>query len=70
MRKKLKATSARYYPAKKENLTVSIRIPDTLKIELEKLTNELGRGFSDFLQEGLDEWAKVNRDYLVTKKKA
>jgi predicted transcriptional regulator len=47
----------RHYRAKKDNVTVSIRIPDSLKGKLEALAEEHGRGFSDFVQEGLDQWA-------------
>lgn len=45
---------------KGEKITVSIRLPEELKRELEKLAEESGRGFSDFLQEGLDQWATLN----------
>jgi predicted DNA-binding protein len=64
----MKPITKRNYKVKKENITVSIRLPDTLKEELEKLAEEYGRGFSDFVQEGLDRWAKVSRDSLKSKK--
>jgi predicted transcriptional regulator len=58
----MKPISKRNYPVSKENITVSIRLPDTLKKELETLAEEYGRGFSDFIQEGLDQWAKLHRN--------
>ena len=60
----MKPASKRNYKVKDENLTVSIRIPDTLKKELEKLAHEFGLGFSEFVQDGLDQWAKINRDSI------
>ena len=63
----MKTVSKRNYRQKKGNLTVSIRLPDTLKDELENLAKEYGRGFSDFVQEGLDQWAKISRDSLKDK---
>lgn len=60
----MKPVSKRNYKAKNKNVTVSIRIPDTLKKELESLAKETGRGFSEFVQDGLDQWAKINRDSL------
>ena len=45
-------------------MTVSIRMPDTLKEELDSLARESGRGFSEFVQDGLDQWAKINRNAL------
>lgn len=58
----MKALSKRNYKAVKDNVTVSIRLPDTLKRELDALAEEYGRSFSDFVQEGLDQWAKLHRD--------
>jgi predicted DNA-binding protein len=46
---------------KGEKVTVSIRLPEELKRELEKLAEQTGRGFSDFVQEGLDQWAALHR---------
>ena len=57
----MKPITKRNYKAKKENVTVSIRLPDSLKEELEQLAKEYGRGFSDFVQEGLDQWASLHR---------
>ena len=65
----MKPIEKRNYKAAKENLTVSIRLPDTLKLELETLAVRYGRGFSDFVQEGLDQWAKLHRDKLRAEKK-
>jgi predicted DNA-binding protein len=42
-------------------LTISIRLPEELKTELEGLADQTGRGFSDFFQEGLDQWAALNK---------
>jgi predicted DNA-binding protein len=53
---------------KGEKVTVSIRLPEELKRELEKLSDELGRGFSDFVQEGLDQWAILHRTEQRKKK--
>ncbi len=61
----MKPASKRNYKIKSGNVTVSIRIPDTLKKELEKLATEFGLGFSEFIQDGLDQWAKINRDSLT-----
>lgn len=49
--------------------TVSIRLPESLKAELERISNELGRGFSDFIQEGLDQWATLHRQEMEKSKK-
>ena len=57
----MKPIAKRNYKAKKTNVTVSIRLPDTLKDDLERLASEYGRGFSDFVQEGLDQWAALHR---------
>lgn len=43
-----------------DKITVSIRMPKSLKDQLEKLAEEHGRGFSDFVQEGLDQWATAH----------
>jgi predicted DNA-binding protein len=59
----MKPVSKRQY-VKGDKVTVSIRLPQELKQELEKLADYLGRGFSDFLQEGLDQWASVHRKKL------
>lgn len=45
----------RYIKGKK--LTVSLRMPEELKKKLEQLAKQRGHGFSDFIQEGLDQWA-------------
>lgn len=42
-------------------VTVSIRLPQELKNELERQAQLTGRGFSDFIQEGLDQWADLNK---------
>ena len=34
------------------------------KDEIDDLAKELGRTFSDVVQEGLDQWAKIQRDEL------
>lgn len=57
----MKPIAKRHYKAKVKNVTVSVRIPDTLKKELESLAKEYGRGFSDFIQEGLDQWASLHK---------
>ncbi len=46
---------------KGEKITVSIRLPEELKGELERLAELTGRGFSEFVQEGLDQWAYEHR---------
>lgn len=38
-----------------------MRLPEELKKELERLAEQAGRGFSDFVQEGLDQWAALNK---------
>jgi len=58
----MKPISKRHFKVDKENVTVSIRIPDALKAELDRLAKEYGRGFSDFIQEGLDQWAKIHSE--------
>lgn len=45
---------------KGEKVTVSIRLPEELKKELDRLADQSGRGFSDFVQEGLDQWAWIH----------
>lgn len=65
----MRPANIRHYKAKNEKLTVSIRLPDTLKDELEKLAEEYGYGFSEFIQDGLDQWAKLNRERLNAEKK-
>lgn len=52
---------------KGDKVTVSIRLPESLKNELERIANEAGRGFSDFVQEGLDQWAALNKRALSKK---
>ena len=42
---------------KGEKVTVSIRLPEELKNKLEKIAKDRGHGFSEFVQEGLDQWA-------------
>lgn len=56
----MKPVTKRHF-IKGEKVTVSIRLPEELKRELEQLAEQAGRGFSDFLQEGLDQWALVNK---------
>ncbi len=56
----MKPVSKRHF-VKGDKVTVSIRLPSSLKKELEKLASETGRGFSDFIQEGLDQWARVHQ---------
>jgi len=56
----MKPVSKRHF-IKGEKVTVSIRLPEELKRELEKLAEQTGRGFSDFVQEGLDQWAALHR---------
>lgn len=63
----MKTVSKRHF-IKGEKLTVSIRMPEELKVELEKLAELSGRGFSDFVQEGLDQWAFLNKKALNSKK--
>ena len=46
---------------KGDKVTVSIRLPEELKKELERLADQTGRGFSDFVQEGLDQWAILHK---------
>lgn len=57
--KNFKIVPKRHY-VKGDKITVSIRLPDELKRELEKLAEQRGRGFSDFVQEGLDQWAAAH----------
>ncbi|MGE0761866.1 MAG: ribbon-helix-helix protein, CopG family [Bdellovibrionales bacterium] len=56
----MKPVTKRHF-IKGDKVTVSIRLPEELKKELERLAEQSGRGFSDFVQEGLDQWAQVNR---------
>lgn len=42
---------------KGKKITVSLRMPEELKKKLESLAKTRGHGFSDFVQEGLDQWA-------------
>ena len=42
---------------KGEKVTVSIRLPEELKNKLENIAKDRGHGFSEFVQEGLDQWA-------------
>lgn len=56
----MKPVTKRHY-IKGEKVTVSIRLPEELKMELERLAEQAGRGFSDFLQEGLDQWAALHK---------
>ncbi len=57
----MKAVSKRSF-AKKPRVTVSIRLPEDLKEELERLAQAAGHSFSDFVQEGLDQWSVINGD--------
>lgn len=45
-----------------EKITTSIRLPLRLKVELERLAESHGRGFSDFAREGLDQWVLFHKD--------
>ena len=56
----MKPVAKRHF-IKGDKVTVSIRLPEELKKELERLAEQAGRGFSDFVQEGLDQWAALNR---------
>lgn len=47
---------------KGDKITVSIRLPEELKEHLERLSKQMGRGFSDFVQEGLDQWAALHSE--------
>lgn len=60
----MKTIRKRNYLIKKQNVTVCIRIPDTLKKELNYLASILGLGFSHFVQNGLDQWAYLYRNKL------
>lgn len=62
----MKPVTKRHF-IKGEKVTVSMRLPEELKKELERLAEQAGRGFSDFVQEGLDQWAALNKSQ-VTKK--
>lgn len=64
----MKPVSKRHF-IKGEKLTVSIRLPEELKTELEKLAEASGRGFSDFVQEGLDQWANLHKKKAPISKK-
>lgn len=55
----MKPVTKRHF-IKGEKITVSIRLPEELKKELENLADQTGRGFSDFVQEGLDQWASIH----------
>lgn len=48
-------------------VTVSLRLPQELKDELERIAGLTGRGFSDLVQEGLDQWASINKTSLNRK---
>lgn len=45
---------------KGKKVTVSIRLPEELKKELERIAEQTGRGFSEFVQDGLDQWAALH----------
>lgn len=66
--KEMKPVSKRNYTSG-DKVTVSIRLPNELKKKLEMLAEETGRGFSDFIQEGLDQWAALH-DPKVSRKKS
>jgi len=55
----MKPVTKRHF-IKGDKVTVSIRLPEELKKELERLAEQTGRGFSDFVQEGLDQWASIH----------
>lgn len=61
----MKPVTKRQY-IKGEKVTVSIRLPEELKKELERLAEQTGRGFSDFVQEGLDQWATLHQEQSKT----
>lgn len=46
---------------KGKKVTVSIRLPEELKKELDRVAKEVGRSFSDFIQEGLDQWVALHK---------
>ena len=55
----MKTVSKRNY-IKGEKVTVSIRLPEELKKVLDKIAEESGRSFSEFVQDGLDQWATIH----------
>ena len=56
----MKTVSKRNF-IKGKKVTVSIRLPEELKKILDSIANESGRTFSEFVQEGLDQWAALHR---------
>ncbi len=46
---------------KGKKVTVSIRLPEELKKILNDIAKERGHSFSDFVQDGLDQWAMAHR---------
>lgn len=47
---------------KGEKVTVSIRLPEELKKVLDKIAEDSGRSFSEFVQDGLDQWAFLHKN--------
>ncbi len=64
----MKRVSKRNY-IEGDKVTVSIRLPQELKAELERISESMGRGFSDFVQEGLDQWATLHSERRSKKDK-
>lgn len=62
----MRTVSKRKYAAG-EKVTVSIRLPESLKKALEDFSEERGWGFSDFVQEGLDQWAELHAEQPTKK---
>ena len=64
---KFEAPLKRKY-TKGENITVSLRMPESLKNELDNLSEEYGKKFVEFVLDGLDQWASFNRESLDKEK--
>ena len=46
---------------KGKKVTVSIRLPEELKKVLDSIADDSGRTFSEFVQDGLDQWAYLHK---------
>lgn len=53
-----KLTHRFYIKGRKQ--TISIRLPEELIKVLKKIAKNRGHGFSNFIQDGLDQWASVH----------
>lgn len=55
---------------KGKKVTVSIRLPEELKKKLVAIAKDRGHGFSDFVQEGLDQWAYAHEKKILIRDKS